>query len=111
MNFFFPVEGFQQKNMESFERSFSAVESQVLDTPRRREALYLTLLAVDPVLQGQGLGQTLLEHDLRKVDEDGSVAWLISLAGLEMFYDKFGFKETIKVEVEEMRDWKGGMAM
>jgi predicted N-acetyltransferase YhbS len=69
------------------------------------------MLAVDPVLQGQGIGQLLLRHDLRNIDQGGSISWLLSLAGLERFYSKFGFRETVKVESEEMGDWKGGMIM
>jgi len=97
--------------MEAFEQAFSKVESQVLDTPERREAQYLTLLAVDLVYQGQGFGQLLLEHDLKRVDEENSAAWLLSFAGLEPFYEEFGFQQTVKVDVEEMGEWKGGMVM
>lgn len=97
--------------MATFERTLSTVESQVLDTPARLEGQYLALLAIDPVLQGQGLGQMLLEHDLQSVDEQGSVAWLVSLAGLESFYSKFGFRETVKIDIEELESWKGGMVM
>ena len=97
--------------MEAFEQAFSKVESEVLDTAERREAQYLTLLAVDPVYQGQGLGQLLLEHDLERVDNEKSAAWLLSLAGLERFYEEFGFQQTVKVDVEEMGEWKGGMVM
>ncbi|RBR25053.1 uncharacterized protein FIESC28_02177 [Fusarium coffeatum] len=110
-NYLSPVHGFQKKNMEAFEQAFSKVESEVLDTAERREAQYLTLLAVDPVYQGQGLGQLLLEHDLERVDEEKSTAWLLSLAGLEPFYEEFGFQQTVKVDVEEMGEWKGGMVM
>jgi predicted N-acetyltransferase YhbS len=65
------VHGYEMKSMETFERSFSASESQALDTPARREAWYLAMLAVDPVLQGQGIGQLLLRHDLRNIDQGG----------------------------------------
>uniref|UniRef100_A0A4E9EGR2 N-acetyltransferase domain-containing protein n=1 Tax=Gibberella zeae TaxID=5518 RepID=A0A4E9EGR2_GIBZA len=103
--------GYEIKNMATFERSLSTVESQVLDTPERQEGQYLALLAIDPVLQGQGLGQMLLEHDLQSVDKQGSVAWLVSLAGLENFYCKFGFRQTVKIDMEELEGWKGGMVM
>ncbi|EYB24743.1 hypothetical protein QX201_010671 [Fusarium graminearum] len=110
-NFLFPVYGYEIKNMATFERTLSIVESQVLDTPERQEGQYLALLAIDPVLQGQGLGQMLLEHDLQSVDKQGSVAWLVSLAGLESFYCKFGFRQTVKIDMEELEGWKGGMVM
>ena len=97
--------------MEAFEQAFSKVESEVLDTAEKREAQYLTLLAVDPVYQGQGLGQLLLEHDLERVDEEKSAAWLLSLAGLEPFYEGYGFQQTVKDDVEDMGEWKGGMVM
>ncbi|KAF5000254.1 hypothetical protein FGRMN_1886 [Fusarium graminum] len=42
-----------------------------------QDAQYLSLLAVDPVLQGQGLGKMLLENDLQKIDEEDSAAWLL----------------------------------
>jgi predicted N-acetyltransferase YhbS len=97
--------------MKTFEQAFSAVEPHVLDTPQRQKAHYLSLLGVDPVLQGEGLGKMLLEDGLEKVDDEDSVAWLVSLAGLEKLYARYGFAEVTKVEVEGLHDWKGGMVM
>ncbi|KAF9767214.1 hypothetical protein IL306_000262 [Fusarium sp. DS 682] len=110
-DYLFPVQGLNKDNMESFEKAFSAVESDVLNTPRRQQAHYLSLLGVDPVLQGEGLGTILLEDGLQKVDQEDSAAWLVSLAGLEKLYAKYGFEETTKVEVEGLHGWKGGMVM
>jgi predicted N-acetyltransferase YhbS len=110
-NYFFPADGLNERNVEISKKAFTAVEPYVLDTPRRQKAQYLSLLAVDPVLQGQGLGQMLLEHDLRRVDKEDSAVWLVSLANLEKFYSRYGFAETVKVEMEGLEDWEGGMAM
>ncbi|KAF5648961.1 puromycin n-acetyltransferase [Fusarium sp. NRRL 52700] len=109
--YLFPVQGLNKDNMETFEQAFSAVEPHVLNTPQRQKAHYLSLLGVDPILQGQGLGKMLLEDGLEKVDDDDSAAWLVSLAGLEKLYARYGFVEENKVEVEGLHDWKGGMVM
>ncbi|KAF5722696.1 5-carboxyvanillate decarboxylase [Fusarium mundagurra] len=105
--YLFPVQGLNKKNMETFEQAFSAVEPHVLNSPQRQKAHYLSLLGVDPVLQGEGLGKMLLEDGLEKVDDDDSAAWLVSLAGLEKLYARYGFVEETKVEVEGLHDWKG----
>ncbi|KAI3576439.1 hypothetical protein IWW34DRAFT_835617 [Fusarium oxysporum f. sp. albedinis] len=105
--YLFPVQGLNKNNMQTFEQAFSAVEPHVLDTPQRQKAHYLSLLGVDPVLQGEGLGKMLLEDGLEKVDDEDSVAWLVSLAGLEKLYARYGFAEVTKVEVEGLHDWKG----
>ncbi|EWG55374.1 hypothetical protein FVEG_13384 [Fusarium verticillioides 7600] len=109
--YLFPVQGLNKKNMETFEQAFSAIEPHVLNTPQRQNAHYLSLLGVDPVLQGEGLGKMLLEDGLEKVDDADSAAWLVSLAGLEELYARYGFVEETKVEVEGLHDWKGGMVM
>ncbi|KAF5552603.1 5-carboxyvanillate decarboxylase [Fusarium mexicanum] len=109
--YLFPVQGLNKNNMETFEQAFSDVEPHALDTPQRQKAHYLSLLGVDPVLQGEGLGKMLLEDGLEKVDDEDSAAWLVSLAGLEKFYARYGFVEVTKVEVEGLHDWKGGMVM
>ncbi|KAF4456702.1 hypothetical protein F53441_1258 [Fusarium austroafricanum] len=110
-DFLFPVHGYIENNWAAVEKGSTAVEEIVLDTPRKKEGQYLALLGVDPVLQGEGLGKMLLEDGLRKVDEEDSAVWLLSLAGLERFYTRYGFVETMKVEVEGLHDWKGGMVM
>lgn len=94
-----------------FERTLAAIEPQVLDTQQRQEAHYLSLLGVDPILQGEGLGKMLLEDSLRKVDQENSMSWLISLADLGEFYARCGFAEVTRVRTEELKDWKGGMVM
>ncbi|KAI1015488.1 hypothetical protein LB504_011088 [Fusarium proliferatum] len=109
--YLFPVQGLNKNNMETFEQAFSAVEPHVLDTPTRQKAHYLSLLGVDPVLQGEGLGKMLLEDGLETVDDADSAAWLVSLAGLEKLYARYGFVEATRVEVEGLHDWKGGMVM
>ncbi|KAF4969330.1 hypothetical protein FSARC_3404 [Fusarium sarcochroum] len=110
-NYLFPIQGSNPDNAKAFERALAVTEPQVLNTPQRQEAQYLSLLGVDPVLQGEGLGRMLLEDGLRSADQEGSATWLISLAGLERFYARYGFIETLKVKIDELKDWKGGMVM
>ncbi|KAJ4252465.1 hypothetical protein NW762_011066 [Fusarium torreyae] len=110
-NYLFPIHGSNADNAKAFERALAVTEPQVLNTPRRQGAQYLSLLGVDPVLQGEGLGKMLLEDGLRSVDQEGSASWLISLAGLERFYSRYGFMETLKIKVDGLQDWKGGMVM
>ena len=55
-------------------RVISRQESQLLNTPRRRAAQYLSVIAIDPDLQGSGLGLALMEDGLAQceaMDDDG----------------------------------------
>lgn len=87
------------------------LEPQFLNTPRRKEAWYLSTLSVHPVYQGQRLGRALVEEGLELVDRTGSASYLIGLRSVEAFYPKFGFKEVFRANVGELKDWDGGSVM
>jgi len=54
---------------------------------------YLVLLGVDPTKQGTGLGTTLLDHTLSKLDESGMPAYLEnSNPHNEPLYQRHGFR-------------------
>jgi GNAT superfamily N-acetyltransferase len=69
---------------------------------RRAEAppsSYLALLATDPELRGRGLARQLLEHVLRRCDQDGVAVWLETTDPVNLgLYARFGF-----VTVAELR--------
>ncbi|PNH29675.1 hypothetical protein VD0002_g1748 [Verticillium dahliae] len=80
--------------------------------PRRRDAWYLSTLAVDPAVQGQGAGSWLVRDALsRVVDPEGAACWLIGLEGVEPFYDRFGFREVDRANEGRLADWTGGAVM
>ncbi|KAG7129603.1 glutamate carboxypeptidase like protein [Verticillium longisporum] len=80
--------------------------------PRRRDAWYLSTLAVDPAVQGQGAGSWLVRDALsRIVDPEGAACWLIGLEGVEPFYDRFGFREIDRANEGRLADWTGGAVM
>ena len=54
---------------------------------------YLVLLGVDPAKQGNGLGSTLLNHTLTKLDESGIPAYLENSNPVnEPLYQRHGFR-------------------
>lgn len=66
-----------------------AVEVEGLPAPLAK-CLLLGPLAVDPVLQGQGLGRTLVARSLQEADLAG---WPICLVvGEPSYYEPFGFR-------------------
>lgn len=87
-------------------RTLSPIEKELKNTPRRKDAWYLSVVAVDPAYQGQGLGRMLLEEGLKVADKAGVVVWLCGLRGLEGLYEKFGFKTLARANVGEMSEWK-----
>jgi GNAT superfamily N-acetyltransferase len=58
----------------------------------REEAWYLDTLAVDPNVQGTGIGRKLTEWGLDHATRDGIYASVISAKGKEGFYYKVGFE-------------------
>jgi predicted N-acetyltransferase YhbS len=69
-------------------RGLAAVEHFHPATPH----LYLALLGVDPALQGQGVGRSLLEPGLRLCDTDGLDAYLECTAARNVdYYAQHGF--------------------
>ncbi|OLN85528.1 Puromycin N-acetyltransferase 2 [Colletotrichum chlorophyti] len=81
------------------------------DHPRRKNAWYLSTLAVHPDFQGRGYGSLLVRDSLRRVDEEGVPAWLIGLAGVEPFYERLGFVVKGRANVGRLADWDGGSIM
>jgi|TARA_B110000914_G_scaffold68141_1_gene59509 ribosomal protein S18 acetylase RimI-like enzyme len=61
---------------------------------------YLAFIGVDPSKQGQGLGSLILKEALKKVDEDGLVAYLESSNPMNMsLYERHGFETMGRVEI------------
>ncbi|TQV92032.1 acetyltransferase (GNAT) family domain-containing protein [Cordyceps javanica] len=56
----------------AFPRAFALVEPRVRCSPRRRAAWYLSVVAVDPALQGRGLGVGMLRAALAHVEAAGA---------------------------------------
>lgn len=94
-----------------FTRAFATVEPQLFGTARRRQAWYLSIVAVLPSLHGQGLGGVLLRDGLRGVDARGAASYLISLRGVEPFYQRYGFVEVARANVGKLKEWDGGAIM
>jgi GNAT superfamily N-acetyltransferase len=63
--------------------------------PREEPHWYLSIIGVDPVRQGYGVGAALLRSRLRRCDEDGQAAYLES-SNLDNvpLYQHFGFQVT-----------------
>lgn len=57
----------------------------------RAESWYLEYLAVHPSAQGRGVGRALVRWGLRRAEEDGVCASVISAKGKDPFYQKCGF--------------------
>lgn len=62
---------------------------------------YLPLIGVDPAHQGQGHGSALLQHALRRCDEDHVPAYLESTNPLNIpLYERHGFKRLTTIQVD-----------
>jgi GNAT superfamily N-acetyltransferase len=99
------------QGLDMFSDAVESVEPHYLNTPRRKESWYLSMLSVHPVYQGQRLGRALLQEGLARVDKTGSASYLIGLRSVEAFYPKFGFKEVFRANVGQLQDWDGGSVM
>jgi ribosomal protein S18 acetylase RimI-like enzyme len=63
--------------------------------PKGRPHFYLMTIGVDPQFQGQGLGSTLLEATLAKIDARGLPSYLESSSPRNVpLYRRFGFEVT-----------------
>lgn len=61
---------------------------------------YLPLIGVDPTHQGQGLGGTLLQHALRRCDQDHLPAYLESTNPANVpLYERHGFEIVGSIQV------------
>lgn len=101
-----PIKDMNPHTAAALQRTLSPIEKELKNTPRRKEAWYLSVVAVDPAYQGQGLGRLLLEEVLKVMDQAGVVTWLVGLRGLEGLYEKFGFKTLARANVGEMAAWE-----
>lgn len=113
--------------VEAFMKIMSRIGPTLLNSPRRRAAQYLSMIAVDPTLQGSGLGLALMGHGLAQceaMEEDvavvqeqttttrrGRASWLIARLGTEAFYERFGFGVVGRMNVDELSHWNGGAIM
>ena len=94
-----------------FFRVVHDAEPQFLTTQRRRDAWYLSTIALHPAFQGRKLGHVLMEDGLRRVDAQGAACWLIGLRKVETFYPRYGFAEVARINVDELSVWDGGSVM
>jgi ribosomal protein S18 acetylase RimI-like enzyme len=107
----FPVKHMDKYAGGTFVRAFAKVEPALINTPRRERAWYLSTLAVDPTVQGRGLGTMLLRDGLERADQQGAAAWLIALKTVEDYYKRHGFEEVGRANVGELENWSGGAIM
>ncbi|KAM0200275.1 hypothetical protein ACHAPI_002699 [Fusarium lateritium] len=110
-SFLFPIRGVDNHRLGIYDRVFSTIEPDVLNSPRRRSAWYLSSLGVSPDVQGAGYGSLLLQHGLEAADRAGVPTWLVGLRGLDRFYSRFGFVEVARANIGELKDWDGGVIM
>lgn len=95
--------------LDGFGRVMDVVEPEFMTTQRRKDAWYISTLAVDPEIHGAGLGSLLMKDTL--ADAGAGATWLIGLRGVEKFYEKFGFKTVARANVGELEAWTGGAVM
>ncbi|KAH6985830.1 hypothetical protein BKA56DRAFT_297323 [Ilyonectria sp. MPI-CAGE-AT-0026] len=107
----FPISSIDPYPLGIYDRVFAKIEPEILNSSRRRAAWYLATVAVDPAVQGHGVGAMLVRDGLRKADHEGVATWLVGLRGLERYYDRFGFLEVGRANVGELKDWEGGSIM
>lgn len=66
-----------------------------------KDLFYISLLGIDPALSKKGLGKALLQHVLTLADEQHAEAGLFTqLEENVRWYEKFGFKVTVKEEID-----------
>lgn len=98
-------------NQGIFYRVFAQLEPSILNSDRRRQAWYLSLLSVHPVLQGRGLGSLLLRDGLQRADAQNRATWLVGVGGKDAFYARHGFVGVARANVGELSAWGGGLVM
>jgi GNAT superfamily N-acetyltransferase len=63
------------------------------------DAWYLSIIAVDPSLQGRGLGQQLLAPTLDEADAKGAISYLETFGPRSVpFYERLGFRTVARFE-------------
>lgn len=68
-------------------------------TEPRQQNWYLEFLCTHPGYQGQGLGKELVLWGVNRAKEDKICASVISAAGKEAFYGRYGFVEVGRANV------------
>ena len=95
----------------AYVRVMDTIEPGLLNTDRRRQAWYLSSIALSASAQGKGLGGLLLRDGLQRAEAQGRAAWLVALAGVDKFYERHGFVEVARANVGELQEWNGGAIM
>jgi len=63
---------------------------------------YLSMIGVDPMRQGRGLGSALLEAGLARCDADGAIAYLESSNPKNIpLYERYGFEVLGVIDPED----------
>jgi ribosomal protein S18 acetylase RimI-like enzyme len=110
-SYLFPIRSVDHHRLGIYDRVFSTIEPEILNSPRRRSAWYLSSLGVSPGAQGNGYGSLLLQNGLEAADRACVPTWLVGLRGLDQYYKRFGFLEVARANVGELKDWDGGVIM
>lgn len=85
---------------DKLDRLFSLFEQMDQYHPNE-PCWHLAFIAVDPALQGRGLGAALLEQGLKQCDEDGIPAYLESTNPTNLsLYGRHGFEQIGLIEAE-----------
>jgi ribosomal protein S18 acetylase RimI-like enzyme len=84
---------FQRGVAESDQEQVFAVLEQMGSYHPSEPHWYLPLIGVDPTRQGRGYGSALLQHALRRCDEDQTLAYLESSNPANVsLYERHGFE-------------------
>lgn len=98
--------------LDTFGKVLTDVLVDVATTERRKNAWYISTIALQTDTQGLGLGRKLMDDCLKPVDNDGAAVYLVGLRGTNKFYSKFGFKLIAQANVREFAGWtEGGLIM
>ncbi|TDZ44666.1 Puromycin N-acetyltransferase [Colletotrichum trifolii] len=111
--YLWPARSADVASLNMFDDSHLASDDILNDPahPKRKNAWYLSTLAVSPDFQGKGYGSVLVREGLRQSDKEGVTAWLIGLRGVEPFYERLGFETKGRANVGRLADWDGGSIM